>query len=88
MTKEIIVKGTVQGVFFRKHTKKEAEKLSVTGTVENEPNGDVRILATGSEDQLKALEDWCESGSPAATVETVTSTVIDDRSFNKFSIKH
>ena len=39
----IIIKGKVQGVFFRASTKAVADQLGVRGIFKNEPNGDVFI---------------------------------------------
>ena len=87
MTKQIVIKGKVQGVFFRKSTKEKAEELNITGTVENEPNGDVLIIATGEEENLTKLESWCKIGPPAAKVNEVNSKIVDDRNFSEFTIQ-
>ena len=39
--------GKVQGVFFRKYTKKEADKLGLSGWVMNTDNGTVVGVAEG-----------------------------------------
>ncbi|GAB4226568.1 MAG: acylphosphatase [Chlamydiales bacterium] len=50
-----IMKGEVQGVFFRATTKEFAENLGLAGTVQNLPDGTVEIKAQGEEDKLKKL---------------------------------
>ncbi|MEP7168648.1 MAG: acylphosphatase, partial [Bacteroidota bacterium] len=50
---QIIVKGNVQGVFFRKYTRITANMLGIKGFVKNELDGYVYIEACG---ESKALE--------------------------------
>ena len=39
----LIVRGRVQGVFFRAATQREARRLGLTGWVRNRPDGSVEI---------------------------------------------
>ncbi len=66
---EIRVYGMVQGVFFRHHTRLRALELAVSGTVENLPDGSVRVIAQGSQESLRALTEWLSHGPPLAHVE-------------------
>ena len=50
---ECKIAGLVQGVMFRDFVKRNAQKLGLTGTVENRPDGSVFIVAEGKEEQLK-----------------------------------
>ncbi len=52
---KIVVKGKVQGVFFRKCTQEAALKIGVNGFVENEPNGDVYLEAEGVRKESKSV---------------------------------
>ncbi len=70
-TKHIIVKGKVQGVFFRKNAKQKADELNITGWVRNTDNGNVEILAQGAEDSIAQFIDWCKDGSAKAAVSDV-----------------
>jgi len=67
----IIVKGKVQGVYFRAYTQKQAAKLNVNGFVRNLPNGDVEIVANGDKAAVKALVTWCHKGPLLARVKQV-----------------
>ena len=69
----IKVTGKVQGVWFRRSTLLEAQKLGVSGFVRKEPDGSVYIEAEGNEEQLKALLDWCSHGPELARVDKVES---------------
>lgn len=68
----IIVKGKVQGVYFREFTKRKALSLGLKGTVKNLSDGSVEIFAGGDEDRLEELKEWCWEGSPYSRVDAVT----------------
>jgi acylphosphatase len=56
--------GMVQGVGFRYRAKCTAELYSLTGWVENEPDGSVTFEMQGQEDKLdKVLETICRGSS-------------------------
>jgi acylphosphatase len=82
----ILVKGNVQGVWFRKYAKEKAEELGLNGTVQNEPDGSVLLIVTGDPMLLHQLIDWCHSGSPKAEVSDVHTKDIPYRDFNSFRI--
>lgn len=82
----IIVSGKVQGVWFRKHTQEKAQQLNIAGTVENQSDGSVKIIATGTETQLNELVTWCKQGPPRAEVSSVTIEERELKQFNDFSI--
>lgn len=67
----IRVYGQVQGVFFRRSTKDEADKLGLVGWVRNNADGSVEILAVGPRDKLDKFVTWCREGPPLAQVERV-----------------
>lgn len=70
-TKHIIVKGIVQGVFFRKYTKRKADELHISGWVRNTDNGDVEILAQSTDEAMQQFINWCWMGSPKSVVKKV-----------------
>lgn len=67
----IKVTGRVQGVFYRAHAQEKANKLGLTGHARNMSDGSVEILIQGSEEEIKKFIDWCQDGSPSATVDMV-----------------
>lgn len=82
--KVIIVKGKVQGVFFRTNTKKKADGLDIKGIVKNLPDGSVWIAAEGEEADMEAFIAWCRQGPPLAKVAGITiepGEVADYKSF-------
>ena len=76
-TLHIIVKGKVQGVFYRASAKKAALALGLTGWVRNTPEGHVEIMAYGPEKQLNEFMEWCKEGPPAAKVKEVHTAVVE-----------
>lgn len=67
----IIVKGIVQGVFFRDSTRRKAQELHVTGIVRNRPDGSVEIICEGPDEAVKRLIEWSGHGPQGAYVEHV-----------------
>jgi acylphosphatase len=64
----ITVRGLVQGVSFRWHTRRQALALGLTGEVSNRPDGSVVIEAEGERATLEALVAWAREGPPHAVV--------------------
>ena len=87
IAKKIVVRGKVQGVFFRKFTKMKANELHLLGYVKNLPSGEVEIFAMGSTQNLVALENWCKTGSPFSKVEGVKTQVEALQEYTDFKIK-
>jgi acylphosphatase len=71
----ILVSGRVQGVCFRAATQQQAAKLLCNGLVRNLPDGQVEIVAEGSDDLLQKMVEWSHKGSFMAKVEKV---VVED----------
>jgi len=67
------VHGRVQGVWFRDSTRREAERLEISGHAINLPDGNVEVLACGTPEALAELEAWLHSGPPLAQVTQVAS---------------
>jgi len=70
---ELSVRGRVQGVWYREHTRREAERLGLVGTVRNMPDGTVHAVVEGPHSLCAVLESWCWTGSPASSVTAVDS---------------
>jgi acylphosphatase len=85
-TISIIVKGKVQGVFYRQTAKETAKKLGVTGWVRNNDDGNVEIIATGNEQQLDRYLEWCSQGPPRAEVSSVETSTVSLQHFTDFII--
>lgn len=67
----IVIKGKVQGVLFRQHTKKIAVELGLNGFVRNLDDGTVEVQAEGDDNKINKLIVWCKKGPPAARVSSI-----------------
>lgn len=85
--KRIVVKGRVQGVFFRVHAKQKADVLELRGWVKNCEDGCVELHVQGSPEKVLEMEKWCREGPPAAQVEHMVSTDAHVGKYDDFSIK-
>jgi acylphosphatase len=84
--REIRVKGKVQGVNFRYHTMQEAQKLGISGCVQNCDDGTVLIFAQGEEEKMDAFLKWCCKGPSRAMVVGLDVGEISDRGYKDFKI--
>ena len=50
----LVIKGEVQGVFFRDYVNKSA--IGLTGWARNNPDGTVEVIAEGDEKELKKCQ--------------------------------
>lgn len=85
----MIVRGRVQGVFFRHSAMEEARSLGLTGWVRNLPSGDeAEIVAEGPRRNLQMLWAWAHTGPPGARVHEVSEEWSDDRGeFTSFRVR-
>jgi len=82
----IVVKGKVQGVFYRASTKAVADQLGVKGYIRNESNGDVAIAAEGDNLSLEMFLDWCKEGPEHAVVTSVESHEGELKNYRNFDV--
>lgn len=68
MRVHLIIRGRVQGVFFRQSTRTVALDLGLRGWVRNRTSGEVEMVAEGSRDRIETLVAWCHRGPDAAQV--------------------
>ena len=69
--RRFVVRGRVQGVGFRWFVEREAHMLGIAGTVRNNHDGSVEVLAMGSREQLMGLRSRLQEGPRAARVDDV-----------------
>ncbi len=70
----VIVRGRVQGVWFRASTRDKAMELGLTGWVRNLADGSVEAEFQGPPEQAQAMRQWLWTGSPLSAVTGVTAT--------------
>lgn len=71
VVRRCIVRGKVQGVFFRASTRKVALELGLLGWAKNCPDGSVEVLASGPENAVSQLTTWLQQGPAHARVDDV-----------------
>ena len=86
MTVHLLIKGKVQGVFFRASAKDVAEQLHLKGWVRNTSEGDVETVASGDADRIKEFIEWCNKGPRKAEVSKVIVTEKEEETFETFRI--
>ncbi|MBP8647146.1 MAG: acylphosphatase [Thermomonas sp.] len=66
-----LVRGKVQGVWFRASTRAEALALGLRGHARNLADGGVEVVATGDAAAIERLAAWLRHGPPTARVDTL-----------------
>ncbi|KAK6126218.1 hypothetical protein DH2020_040039 [Rehmannia glutinosa] len=64
----VVIKGRVQGVFYRNWTIDNANELGLKGWVRNRRDGSVEALFSGSPEKVQEMEQRCRRGPPDAMV--------------------
>jgi acylphosphatase len=82
-----LIKGKVQGVYFRQATFEEASALGITGWVRNLASGDVEALICGEVDRVELMCDWLWAGPPAAKVQEVVVETLPWQEYTTFMIR-
>jgi len=70
----LVIRGLVQGVWFRGSMQREARRLGVVGWVRNCEDGNVEAEAAGTREAVQALVAWSHHGPSGAQVRNVTVT--------------
>lgn len=83
----ISISGKVQGVGFRYFTLNAANKTGISGYVQNEPDGSVRIEAEGTPGQLTLFMQLCRQGPARAMVNSLTHHESPLMSYTSFRIR-
>ncbi|MDP2920401.1 MAG: acylphosphatase [Dehalococcoidia bacterium] len=68
-----IVRGRVQGVYYRAFTERLARKLGLSGWVRNLPDRSVEVYAEGDKERLEELLKALHIGPPGAWVDDITT---------------
>jgi len=74
--RRVVVRGRVQGVWFRASVAREAEARGVHGFARNQRDGSVLVELEGGPAEVDAVVAWCRIGPPRAEVTAVEVTDI------------
>ncbi len=73
-----LVAGRVQGVFFRASIRNLAERLGISGSARNLPDGRVEVVACGRPEAVVQLREWLRKGPPGARVTGLSCELLPD----------
>lgn len=82
-----MVRGNVQGVFFRDSCRQKASSRGVAGWVMNRPDGAVEAVFEGDAGAVQAMVDWCGHGPRGAEVESVDESTEEPEGLSGFDIR-
>ena len=71
VARRVVVRGHVQGVFFRDSTRRRAQSEGVAGWVRNRPDGAVEAWFEGPAEAVERLVAFARRGPRGAEVESV-----------------
>ena len=77
-TRQIRVRGRVQGVGFRDALRAEALRLGVRGWVRNRADGSVEALLQGDSSAVARVIEWARHGPALARVHALEEQPVDD----------
>jgi len=66
--RRVVVRGRVQGVWFRQSCREAAEAAGVAGWVRNRPDGTVEAVLEGGAAEVERMVGWCRRGPTSAVV--------------------
>ncbi|HEY1022364.1 MAG TPA: acylphosphatase [Flavisolibacter sp.] len=85
-THHLLIKGKVQGVFYRASAKEVADALGIGGWIKNTPEGHVEAVVSGAVYQLEDFLTWCHKGPNKAIVTGIAVEELEEESFDNFTI--
>ncbi len=85
--RRVIVRGLVQGVYFRDSVRRRAAAAGVSGWVRNTGDGAVEAVFEGEPDAVSQLVAFCREGPRGARVEAVEVTDEAPEGLRGFAIR-
>lgn len=84
---DAVVRGRVQGVWYRRTAMHMARSLGLCGYAMNQPDGTVRIEVEGPAVQVHAFLAWCARGPSNARVTAVDHTRGVLKGYREFEVR-
>jgi acylphosphatase len=84
--RRVIVRGLVQGVFYRDTVRRRANAADVSGWVRNNRDGSVEAVFEGESAAVERLVAFCSDGPRGARVDEVVVTAEDPEALRGFKI--
>jgi acylphosphatase len=86
--RRVVVRGRVQGVFFRGSTQEEAHRAGVDGWVRNLPDGAVEAVFEGEAAGVEQMLEYCRRGPSWARVTDVEVVEEAPEGERGFRVRH
>ncbi len=83
----VVVRGRVQGVWFRESCRRHAIELGLAGWVRNRADGTVEAEFEGAEADVARAVAWCRVGPPAAEVAGIDVVPVEPTGTSGFSVR-
>jgi acylphosphatase len=85
--RRVVVRGRVQGVFFRDSVSRLAQQRDVRGWVANRADGTVEAVFEGEPEAVERLVDFSRMGPRGAQVESVDVTEEGPEGLSGFTVR-
>ena len=87
IARRVVVRGRVQGVFFRETARRRARRAGVAGWVRNNDDGSVEAWFEGEPDDVEVMLHFAENGPSGAYVETVEVEDVEPEDLRGFEVR-
>ena len=84
----LYISGTVQGVFFRRFVKDNADKLGVFGYIRNLDDGRIEIFIEGNQENVDNMIAVCKRGPAHSNLRKVEEKEEKFQDFKEFKIMY
>jgi acylphosphatase len=85
--RRVVVKGYVQGVFFRDSTRERAQSRRVNGWVANRADGSVEAVFEGHPDAVESMVRFAQEGPRGAEVRDVEVSEEEPEGLDGFEVR-
>lgn len=85
--RRVVVRGFVQGVFFRDSLRRLAERRGVAGWVANRADGSVEAVLEGPASTVDELVEWMREGPRGARVDELESSREEPEGMTGFAVR-
>jgi acylphosphatase len=85
--RRVVVRGHVQGVFFRDSARQRAAARGVAGWIRNNADGTVEAVFEGPLEAVERLVDYCREGPRGARVTAVDVSEEEPEGLSSFAVR-